>query len=49
MDFVKNKSSETKFDHTSLKHDSSFVYESFISEVDIEKQMTEFTFKQIIS
>jgi len=49
MDFIKNKKSERRFDHTSSKYDASYELESVISEIDIEKQMTEFTFNQIMS
>jgi len=48
MDYIKNKNSESRFDHSRSKYDSSYGLESVISEVDIEKQMTEFTFKKIM-
>ena len=49
MNFLKNKNSERKLDHSRLIHNASFEFESVISEIDIEKQMTEYTFKKIIS
>ena len=49
MDYIKNKISESRFDHSNSKYDSSYGLESVITEVDIEKQMTEYTSKQIIS
>ena len=49
MDYINNKSSESQFDHSSSKYDATYDLESVISDIDIEKQMTEFTFKQIMS
>ena len=48
MDYIKNKNLESRFDHSNSKYDASYGLESVISEIDIEKQMTEFTFKQIM-
>jgi len=49
MDFLKNKNSKSQLDFSKLNQDTSFGFEKVISDIDIEKQMTEFTFKQIMS
>ena len=49
MDFIKAKNLESQPDNSKLKNDITFSFESVISDMDIEKQMTEFTFKQILS
>ena len=49
MDNFKKKLSENKLNLLEEKIDDYLGFEFTIGDLDIEKQMTEFTFKQVIS